>query len=357
MSQLPPFMQDEVRRAQAACDKYNADYEAYLRDALAKRGCADGRASKRFEQSLDILFGKKKIYFQEPLSYFFPELPQIQFYERAAPRRLLPIERAAGGRFVILNVDPGNYELVAVFTPESPLDARERETTTVAVTVGSTDIENLTVRTKRPARVSGFVVFDEGVPEKGPGNMEVMVRAEPAAAPGLLRVTPTARVRDDLSFELAGLHESGRLTVVGQPQDWVVKSVFYQGRDVANQPVSFETTTDPRAIEIHLTNRVAYVTGRAIAPDSRSLMVVLLPADRSQWTTSAGIAAQGGVRPDGTFTVGPVAAGEYLVLAATPQEFVEMRGDPGPALDRAAAGAMRLSLAENDRQKVTLYAK
>lgn len=82
MSQLPPFMQDEVRRAEAARERFMRDYETYLHDALAKHGFVDGRTSKRFAQSLDILFGKKKVYYQEPLSYFFPELPQIQFYER-----------------------------------------------------------------------------------------------------------------------------------------------------------------------------------------------------------------------------------------------------------------------------------
>jgi aspartyl/asparaginyl beta-hydroxylase (cupin superfamily) len=82
-SQLPPFMQEELRRAEAARDHYNAHFESFLRERLAAQGLVEGQASRRFLQSLDILFGKKKVYFQEPLSYFFPELPQVQFYERA----------------------------------------------------------------------------------------------------------------------------------------------------------------------------------------------------------------------------------------------------------------------------------
>jgi aspartyl/asparaginyl beta-hydroxylase (cupin superfamily) len=40
--------------------------------------------SPRFQRSLDILSGHKQIYVQEPTGYYFPELPQIQFYDTAA---------------------------------------------------------------------------------------------------------------------------------------------------------------------------------------------------------------------------------------------------------------------------------
>ena len=80
--QLPSDLRNDVERAQAMCDRYAAQFEAFLKDRLLGSGLADGRPARRFAQSLDILFGKKKIYFQDPLYYFFPELPQIQFYER-----------------------------------------------------------------------------------------------------------------------------------------------------------------------------------------------------------------------------------------------------------------------------------
>ena len=185
--------------------------------------------------------------------------------------------------------------------------------------------------------------------------MQIMLRADTPTMTGPTWIAPTARVKEDLTFELGNLHETGRITVTGQPQGWVVKSVIYQGRDVANLPVSFETSTDPRAIEIHVTSRVAYATGRAIAPDKRTLTVLLLTADRNRWTTSSGLVAQAAVRPDGTFTVGPVVAGEYLILATTPQTFVEILRDPKTSLERVATSAVSIFLAENERQALTLY--
>ena len=81
--QLPADLRNELERAQAMCGRYAAQFEAFLRQRLAARGLADGRVTGRFRDSLDILTGAKKIYFQDPRQYFFPGLPQIQFYERS----------------------------------------------------------------------------------------------------------------------------------------------------------------------------------------------------------------------------------------------------------------------------------
>ncbi len=74
---LPPDLRAEVARAQMMSQRYAVEYEAFLRDRLAGVDPAS-----RFAQSLDLMFGRKRIYLQEPKHYYFPELPQIQFYDR-----------------------------------------------------------------------------------------------------------------------------------------------------------------------------------------------------------------------------------------------------------------------------------
>ena len=81
-SQLPADLRDDLARAQTMCQRYAGEFEAALRDKLDRLGSVESGASTRFRQSLDILLGKKQVYFQRPQTYFFPELPQIQFYER-----------------------------------------------------------------------------------------------------------------------------------------------------------------------------------------------------------------------------------------------------------------------------------
>ena len=81
-NELPAALRDELRRAEAMCERYATQFEAFLRERLAACGLVEGRSSSRFRDSLDILAGRKKVYFQEPRQYFLPGLPQIQFYER-----------------------------------------------------------------------------------------------------------------------------------------------------------------------------------------------------------------------------------------------------------------------------------
>ena len=76
--ELPAELRGEVRRAGAMCERYEAQFEAFLNERLQTVGGTSGR----FRDSLEILAGRKKVYFQEPRQYFFPGLPQIQFYER-----------------------------------------------------------------------------------------------------------------------------------------------------------------------------------------------------------------------------------------------------------------------------------
>ena len=81
-AQLPPDVQQGLRRAQAVTEKFAAEYADFLLDALAARGYRAAEASPRFNQSLDICLGRKQVYYQKPSRFYFPGLPQRQFYER-----------------------------------------------------------------------------------------------------------------------------------------------------------------------------------------------------------------------------------------------------------------------------------
>jgi aspartate beta-hydroxylase len=81
--QLPPELRREVERAEAMCTLYARKFEQFLLGRLQGANGTEGSASVRFEQSLDIMLGRKQVYFQQPQKYYFPELPQIQFYDRS----------------------------------------------------------------------------------------------------------------------------------------------------------------------------------------------------------------------------------------------------------------------------------
>ena len=87
-NEMPAELRDHVSRAAALCERYSAAFETYLRERLA------AREGSRFGESLDILVGRKRVYFQQPRQYFFPGLPQIQFYPRDTFPWLEPLEAA-----------------------------------------------------------------------------------------------------------------------------------------------------------------------------------------------------------------------------------------------------------------------
>jgi aspartyl/asparaginyl beta-hydroxylase (cupin superfamily) len=83
---VPPAVTQALPRIKTARNRIHADFELHLRKRLGAFGYDERRSSARFAQSLDMLTGKKQRYVQEPRQYFFPELPNIQFY----PRNMFP---------------------------------------------------------------------------------------------------------------------------------------------------------------------------------------------------------------------------------------------------------------------------
>jgi aspartate beta-hydroxylase len=81
---VPEDLRADVARAEARCNAVATRLEEGLRARLAAQGLDEGGASARFRQSLDILFGRKAVFHQQPRYYYFPGLPQIQFYDRQA---------------------------------------------------------------------------------------------------------------------------------------------------------------------------------------------------------------------------------------------------------------------------------
>jgi aspartyl/asparaginyl beta-hydroxylase (cupin superfamily) len=80
---LPPDLLQELRRVQQVSEQFAKRYEDHLRSWLRERGFDESQANSRFGQSLDILVGRKRVYLQEPRYFYFPQLPQKQFYDRA----------------------------------------------------------------------------------------------------------------------------------------------------------------------------------------------------------------------------------------------------------------------------------
>jgi len=79
---LPADLSADLVRVEAESRRIAGALEAGLREALAKAGIADPDRAGRVGETLDLLLGRKQLYFQQPKAFYFPGLPQKQFYDR-----------------------------------------------------------------------------------------------------------------------------------------------------------------------------------------------------------------------------------------------------------------------------------
>ena len=79
---VPPLLAPELKRIEGLIEAAEGEFEQALQAKLASEGVTESVRSRRFRDAVDIMLGKKQVYLQQPNSFYFPGLPQIQFYER-----------------------------------------------------------------------------------------------------------------------------------------------------------------------------------------------------------------------------------------------------------------------------------
>jgi Aspartyl/Asparaginyl beta-hydroxylase len=91
MEDVPAALHPMLSRARDFIAKTQSRFEGHLLDQLGKSGLTqEGRVGT----AIDMLLGKKQLYLQEPSSFYFPGLPQRQYYERAEFEWLAEVEAA-----------------------------------------------------------------------------------------------------------------------------------------------------------------------------------------------------------------------------------------------------------------------
>jgi len=78
----PAALRAALEQARGALARSHARYESQLRQHLTLVQSETGPLTERFERSLDLLTGKRRLYVQKPTLYHFPDLPQRQFFNR-----------------------------------------------------------------------------------------------------------------------------------------------------------------------------------------------------------------------------------------------------------------------------------
>ncbi len=256
---------------------------------------------------------------------------------------------AADGSFVFKNVTPGEYQL-SIFNGD--LGRENGEYGDMHVTIDGADVDNLRLATSAGWSMSGRFVTEAGVPPDAPRE-RFSVRGftlNQMAVQG----AGGAEVNDDWTFSVRALIGPARL-VVTTPNEWMVKSVRQNDRDITSSMLELRSGEQLRDVEIVLSDRVTRVVGQLNDDRGAPLTdgtVLLFAEDPERWGENSAFVRV--ARPDqqGRYEVRGLPAGDYLAAAV---DYVPtgMWNDP-EYLESLGRDAQRFTLAEAGVQALTL---
>jgi hypothetical protein len=261
----------------------------------------------------------------------------------------------SNGQFRLVNVPPGRY-LAQVRT------GRLRGNNVAAgefgrqeITVGAQDLDGVLLVTAPAARVSGYIVGDNGA-ALTISPQQVSVGARPVA---LDSASPsgnsTTRPRSDWTFEINDLYDP-RVFRVTAPDGWALKSVTLNGQDITDTPLDVTPGQTISGLQITLTERLTEISGRLADVRNTPITdatIVIFPADEGRWMYQSRFIRA--VRPDqdGRFQIrGLPPYDDYLALAVQGLEEGQA-GDP-EFLSSVRNSAVRLSLKDGESRVLDL---
>jgi protocatechuate 3,4-dioxygenase beta subunit len=263
------------------------------------------------------------------------------------------VARTTGdGRFTVRNIAPGDYSLYSIGSAPRLEVATERGS--VPVSVAGEDIDGLVIALHKGSRVSGQIEFEGD--SRPPLTPAIRIYAfEPGGGQGM-SMPGTSAVKDDWSFEVAGVSPGQRLfRVTGLPATHVLKAVFVADQDVIDTLTPFDGKEGIGGVRLVITDKVTSIAGGVTDDRGRPIQeysVVAFASDPDKW--GAGTRFILTARPDqhGRFALTGLPPGEYVVAALA---YLERGDSEDPEfLASIKAKATPVSLAEGEQRSLAL---
>jgi hypothetical protein len=288
----------------------------------------------------------------------------------------------ADGSFMIANVSPGNYTLMAVAGPggrggggfaariggpgiatlqagpggelvQQILD--EIEMASVPVSVAGDDVTGLTIVTGKGASISGSVIAAEGSVAKLNTNSIQIVAQSVDFQPGPLNGRP-ARVDADGNFQLSNLSGQRFIRVQGLPAQWTLKSVLFNGQDVTDSALEFRGNAQATGLQVIVTDKVSDVNGKvttARGDVTTDYTVVLFPEDSTKWAYPSRFVKTGRSDQQGQFRITALPPDDHYLAVAV--DYVEDGEGTDPQfLDQIKSRATAFALGDGQSKSIDL---
>lgn len=261
----------------------------------------------------------------------------------------------ADGSFMIKDVSPGEYRL-SIRAPAS--GDRPTEGATITVNVLGEDVTGVMLVTGAGGTISGRIVTDTGQPvPPADTRMRVSARAVDPSTSFSTYAEDNGRVREDWTFEVKDVFGANRLGVGPMPKGWTLRSIDYEGRDLADVPVDLRGGQRIDGVTIVLSKTLPVLRGtlRSEVNQPAEGTVLLFPEDRQKWAEDSRLTRI--ARPDlnGTFEFRNVIPGDYF---AVPLEYVRDREWVDPEfLENLRERATRVRVDETGAAPLSLILK
>jgi len=220
------------------------------------------------------------------------------------------------GRFQFTKVAPGDYVIEWDRGAESL--SQEGDFAALPLAVAGRDILDLTLRASPGATVSGRISYRQTGRGPTPSSNDTSLSAIPTD----LDVSPGgwahADVRQDGTFEMAGLHGPRRIDVARVPAGWRLQSIVDRGVDVTDSPVVRGRSGESVSLDVVLTDRANRVTcdvtdaERHKAPGAR---VIVFSTNPERWYLGSRFVRTAPSDPDGHATFIGLPSDTYYVVA------------------------------------------
>ncbi len=278
------------------------------------------------------------------------------------------VEPPPDGSFVLSDVKPGEYRLDVRSKVALENVARTgnsgflsqgsevREYASMPLTVSGNDIEGLRVATTAGHTMSGRVVVHGAV---APADLLQRLNVSTydlTAGPGMSAVmlSAGAPVQADGTFDVRGVSGRRGVRVDRLPQGWALKSVRHAGSDVTDEGIDVRDA-DILDVEVTITATPSRISGTVVDGLGRPLAVAVIafPEDPGRWASPPNRhLASVRAAADGSFTISPLPAGEYLV--AIVDEIVDGEWAEPDALARLREAGVSVKLADGEARTITL---
>jgi hypothetical protein len=262
------------------------------------------------------------------------------------------------GRFTARGVPPGEYTITAEAGQDADAGYRysAAERVRTKVRVDAADITGLELVTAKGATVTGRVVPETPLPAG------TKLRVQAAAVMEIMAFIGDQRpgiVRDDFTFELTGIHEPLMFDVTGLPPGWVVASVRYRGADVTDHLTAVVSGRDPSELEIRVSPRSGRISTRTVDEKGQPVtaaLVFMMPAKGDRAVMSQQFFRPPEETADGSVQQPPVRPGEYVLLALTLGDLMQVARDPA-RLTALRPHGQPVTVAAGDRKTVDVVVR